>query len=238
MNISFLGLVFTPEKAQGALWFMTRVIIYWNEIEVKNRRSKSVWWCRSTERIEKNKKTRLVVKNLKEQRWISDDCILSLFNKRNEFYTPWLCFLIIITLQVEPCVLYLQQWVDCIQEHNAKQDDECCLLIFSHVITLSCVIALKVLIWLNWAATGIMPLSQPAFYHFTSLSLPPPLPLLLCLFHHPSGFNTTEALWIKKKKKKKADWWRCQAYCVHCFLKRGRAVSCLLSLHICLRTSG
>ena len=51
-----------------------------------------------------------LVKKKKKGSCIWDDCILDPCSKQgNEFYTSWLCFLIIITPQVEPCFLYQRQ---------------------------------------------------------------------------------------------------------------------------------
>lgn len=104
---------------------------------------------------------------------------------------------------------------------SAKQGDECCWLIFSCIIPLCYFIVWKVLIYLDRTTIGITCLAHlPSILLSVVSSSVSIHSLYLLHFHsspifsdHPSDFSTTEVFQIKTGK----NWWRYQAYCIHCF---------------------
>lgn len=128
------------------------------------------------------------------------------------------------------------------QQHVAKQDDEWCCLIFPGIIALLCAIVRKVLICLDRAATGITPpphlpsislsmASSP--FNFHSLYLPH--------FRPPSVFPITPVVSVPSRLflyKNTTELVALSSTLCSLFPELGRAMSCFLSVHICLGTSG
>ena len=89
--------------------FGPRSVIYSNKIQAENHSKKTVSdGSMTTEPYVENSST---VKKVwkKKQLYLGWLHIAPLFKTGNEFYTSWLCFLIIITPRVEPCFLYQRQ---------------------------------------------------------------------------------------------------------------------------------
>lgn len=130
------------------------------------------------------------------------------------------CFLIIITLQVEPRCLYQLQL-------GERISSACCQarwqIVLVNLLPHSYAIVQKVLIYLPAHLSSIFLSMASPYLHFHSLSL----------LHVRPQYNG--GLFFLKIKTR-LNWWNCQEYCIHCFLNWGG--QCPLCVYICLGTSG